>query len=101
VWQSDVYRTFVYWGIWFGYTLLHMLFFHRHAKQKGWENKLVANYRKNQLGNDKKKMNKSNPSREIPNASGPFILIKRRFVMTFFLCFIKVKRKNKRVYLAD
>ena len=48
MWQFDVYRTFVYWEIWFGYLLQHVIFFHRHAKQKGWENRLDAKYRKNQ-----------------------------------------------------
>jgi hypothetical protein len=75
MWQFDVHRTFVYWEIWFGYTLLHMLlfFFTDTPNKEVGQHKLDAKYRKTHLEMTKKKngrKRKSNSSREIPYASG-------------------------------
>jgi hypothetical protein len=62
----------------------NMLFFFTDTpNRKVGKTDLMQNIEKTK-GNEKKQ-NKSNSSREIPYASGLFILIKRRFVMTFFV----------------
>jgi hypothetical protein len=89
MWQFDVHRTFVYWEIWFGYTLLHMLlfFFTDTPNKEVGQHKLDAKYRKTHLEMTKKKRKKKKIKfiKGNPVRIRPFILIKRRFVMTLFV----------------
>lgn len=100
MWQFDVHRTFVYWEIWFGYTLLHMLlfvfvFFTDTPNKEVGQHKLDAKYRKTHQEMTKKKTEeKENQIHQGKSRTHQAVYSHQASVRHDVICFIKVKKKE-------